>query len=239
MPFLPPPLPRFHQIRFASSPHRFISTRFQQIRLASQPTYFRPPRAPGFTPWALLENSRFHLLGPLRKLQVSPTLGFLASCSPFHQHSVSADPVCLPALPRFIGTRLQEVQVSPTLGPSSAPGFTYFGPPRALQVSPKLGSLERSWFHLFRAPFESSRFHPLRPPSRALQVSPTLNPFKRGGLQVSPTLGCLGSARFHLLRELQVLLTWDPFGGSRFHLYIRLCMCLEASPCLVGPLGSN
>ena len=163
-PSSPPPLPRFHQIRFASSPHRFISTRFQQIRLASQPTYFRPPRAPGFTPWALLENSRFHLLGPLRKLQVSPTLGFLASCSPFHQHSVSADPVCLPALPRFIGTRLQEVQVSPTLGPSSAPGFTYFGPPRALQVSPKLGLLGALLVSLISGPL------------RELQVSPRFGP---------------------------------------------------------------
>ena len=122
------------------------------------------------------------LLGPLAALQVSPTLGLLKSAR-FHQLWA----------PR-------ECQVSPTLGPSQAPSFTYFRPLASCRL------------HLFWAPWQRSRFHLLWASSRV----PGFTNF-----------GPLASARFHLLwaptyfrpfASCRLHLFWAPWKRSRFHL---------------------
>ena len=90
---------------------RFTSTRFQQIRFGSRPGPVSP--ALGFSRSGLPP-------GPPRFTSTRfQQIRFASRPAPFHQHSVSADPVCLPARP-----------VSPALGfsrsglPPGPPRFT-------------------------------------------------------------------------------------------------------------------
>ena len=102
--------------------------------------------------WAPWKRSRFHLLSASSRVPGFTNCGPLASAR-FH----------LLWAPR-------KLQVSLTLGPSqaagftffgplgSAPGFTYFGPPQECQVSPISGLARVPGFTYF-GPLASSKFH--------------------------------------------------------------------------------
>ena len=144
---------------------------------------------PGFTNFGPPASARFHLLWAPRKLQVSPTLGpsqaagfsfFWAPWkrSRFHllwaSSTVPGFTNCGPlASARFhLLWAPRKLQVSPTVGPSqaagftsfgplgSAPGFTYFGPPQECQVSPTVGPSRVPGFTYF-GPLAGSKFHQL------------------------------------------------------------------------------
>ena len=165
--------------------------------------------APGFTYLGLLKSARFHQLWPCR---VSPTLGpsQAAGFTSFEPLGSARSRFQLlwassrvpgftnfrpPASARFhLLWAPRKLQVSPTLGPSqaagftsfgplgSAPGFSYFGPPQECQVSPISGP-------------------------RECQVSPTLS-----SSQAPSFTYCrpLASCRLHLF--------WAPWKRSRFQL---------------------
>ena len=137
-------------------------------------------RVPGFTNCGPLASARFHLLWAARKLQVSPTLGrrlhlFWAPWKRSRFQLLWASSR-FPSFTNFIPPASttfhllwppRKLQVSPTLGPSqaagftsfghlgSAPGFTYFRPPQECQVS---GPARVRSFTYF-GPFASSKFH--------------------------------------------------------------------------------
>ena len=129
----------------------------------------------GFTFYSALPRS----FGFTRYSALPESSGFAA---PFHQHSVSADPVCLPDTRFHLLWPPQECHVSLALG--QAP------------VSPTLGCRRSS---LLPAPFHqhSVSADPVRLPARP--VSPALG-FSGSGLPPGPPR--FTSTRFHLYSEL-------------------------------------
>ena len=219
------------------------SARFYQLREAASFTYFRPLascrlqfllgslEALQVSPTlGLLKSARFHHLQAPRECQVSPTFT-LASCrlqlfwAPWKRSRFQLlwDSSRVPGFTNFrppASARFHllwaphKLQVSPTLGPSqaagftsfgplgSAPGFTYFGLPQECQVSPISGPSQARSFtyfgpsncrlHLFWAHWKRSRFH-------LLWASSRVPGFTNCEPLASARFGPLASSKFHLL----------------------------------------
>ena len=138
----PARVPGFTNFRPCASARFHLLWAARKLQVSQASPLWALRSAPGFTYLHLFQSARIHQLWAPRKrsLQVSATLGLLESAR-FHQFQA-------PASARFhLLCAPRKLQVSPTLGPSqaagftsfgplgSAPGFSYFGPPQECQVS--------------------------------------------------------------------------------------------------------